>query len=760
MLRLLIVAFCALALVPKASAQQFDFSGTAAQDPAILSTAVTNLAIEVLPVYKEADRETYLTNLAALQAAAGRYNQAAQSYEALRDFRRSAHINNSEWRDLQYEIYDHAKATAKEQKLPFDDSYRQTFRATFARLNDVISARAMPLFNVVDESWMTPTLQSELNAQKDKTNITLDVAVSLIRDYEAVQAYRETTALRLALIAEDDSRRYVIAKDIQVKTADGATVCAFVARQRASVGRLPALFFFSIYYDPADTLNDVRLPAARGYASVAGLTRGKACSPDKPVPYEHDGADAASVIDWITAQPWSDGRVGMYSGSYNGFTQWATAKYMPKGLKAMMNGAPAAPGIDVPMEGNVFWNFIYPWPLYTTNAKSNDDKTYGDYTRWQKLNHDWYVSGRAYRDLDKIDGTPNPVFDRWLEHPSYDSYWQRLVPNRQQFAHIDIPVLTTIGYYAGGPGAGLFYFSQLEKYSPGADHYLLVGPYGHIEAQYGPFGLLGNSLASISGLKLDPAAAVDLVDLRYQWFDYVFKQAPRPGLLKDKVNYEFTGANVWKHADSLASMTGGTRRFYLSAAKADPGYCLSDRKDMHEGTTDLRVDLADRSDVDRKAVGGGISDKELDTWNGIEFISNPLTKATEMSGLFSGHLDFTTNKKDFDFEIDLYELTPQGDYIQLAPYWSRASYVADQSNRHLLATGKRQHLDFQSIRLMSRLLQQGSRVVAVVTVIKSPDRQINYGTGKDVSAETIQDAGAPLEIHWSNTSYLDLPLGR
>jgi predicted acyl esterase len=209
----------------------------------------------------------------------------------------------------------------------------------------------MPLFNVVDESWMTPTLQSELNAQKDKINITLDVAVSLIRDYEAVQAYRETTALRPTLIAEDDSRRYVIAKDIQVKTADGATVCAFVARQRASVGHLPALFFFSIYYDPADTLNDVRLPAAHGYASVAGFTRGKACSPDKPVPYEHDGADAASFIDWITAQPWSDGRVGMYSGSYNGFTQWATAKYMPKGLKAMMNGAPAAPGIDVPMEG-------------------------------------------------------------------------------------------------------------------------------------------------------------------------------------------------------------------------------------------------------------------------------------------------------------------------------------------------------------------------------------------------------------------------
>ena len=61
---------------------------------------------------------------------------------------------------------------------------------------------------------------------------------------------------------------------------------------------------------------------------------------------------------------------------------------------------------------------------------------------------------------------------------------------------------------------------------------------------------------------------------------------------------------------------------------------------------------------------------------------------------------------------------------------------------------------------MSRQLQQGSRVVAVLKVIKEPGRQINYGTGKDVSAETVQNAKAPLEIHWYSDSYLDLPVGR
>jgi uncharacterized protein len=207
-------------------------------------------------------------------------------------------------------------------------------------------------------------------------------------------------------------------------------------------------------------------------------------------------------------------------------------------------------------------------------------------------------------------------------------------------------------------------------------------------------------------------------------------------------------------------MAGGMRRFYLNAMQSDHVYKLSGKKYSHHASIDLRVDLADRSDADRKVPGGGVLDTEVDTWNGIEFISDPLTKATELSGLFSGQLDFVTNKKDFDFEIDLYELTQHGDYVQLAPYWSRASYIADRSLPHLLTAGKRQHLDFQSVRLMSRQLQQGSRIVAVLRVIKEPGRQINYGTGNDVSTETIQNAHAPLEIHWYSDSYLNLPVGR
>ena len=59
---------------------------------------------------------------------------------------------------------------------------------------------------------------------------------------------------------------------------------------------------------------------------------------------------------------------------------------------------------------------------------------------------------------------------------------------------------------------------------------------------------------------------------------------------------------------------------------------------------------------------------------------------------------------------------------------------------------------------MSHQLQQGSRIVAVLSVIKESERQINYGTGKDVSDESIKDATAPLEIKWYSDSYVDLPV--
>lgn len=752
-----LAAVC-LVLSHPITAQQFSFPETAITDRAALSKAMPDLATQILAVYKKGDPEKYLDNLFRLQMVAGQYPDALNSIASLRGLLAARHETRAAWMNVQYEIYARALMKQNAEKLPFNQAYAASFSEAFGRLDDRTSALVIRNFELIDVADTQQDLQRDLQAQKGKSTIALADALSLVHDYQVEEAYSAFAPLSPPLIAADDKRRYITERDIAVKTPDGATVCALLMRP-AVTKRLPTLFTFTIYVGPHSNTNDARQTASNGYVGVVGFTRGKACSPDKRIPYEHDGADASALIDWITRQEWSDGRVGMFSGSYNGFTQWATAKHMPKGLKAMMMGAPVAPGIDVPMEGNVFWNFVYPWPFYTTNAQGADDATYGDRARWRKLDHDWYVSGRPYRDLEKIDGTPNPIFDEWIAHPAYDAYWQSMIPYEKEFARINIPVLQTVGYYYGGPGASVYYFSEHYKYNPHAEHYLVIGPYHHIGAQFGVVGLLGNIYDSLAGLDLDPVAKVDLVDLRYEWFDHIFKGAPMPSLLQDKVNYQVVGANVWKHAPSFAAMAKTHLTFHLSAIPEGSAYHLSE-KPSADTFVDLKVDLADRSDADRKSPGGGVVSDAIDTWNGIEFVTDPLPKATELSGLFSGQLDFISNKKDFDFEIDLYEQTAADKYVLLTQFWKRASYAGDPSHRQLLVPGQHEHMDFTSVRLMSRQMQPGSRVVALLRVIKESGRQINYGTGKDVSDESIADAKEPLQIRWFGDSSIVLPVGQ
>lgn len=762
-----------------AFAQPFDFP--AAAGDAELAAAMTGLARQVIPAYRPIDREIdrdidrdkSLDDRFRLQLVAGQPEEAGRTLAALRELRRAASSPPSPASTIQYEIYARAKALQAAESLPFDEAFKRSFREIVEGLDDATAAYELPWVLGTPLSYLEGTLREALEQRQGKTTLALPGAVDLIRKYFAAEAYRSFQPLVAALQEEDDRRRYIIDKNLRIRTPDGATVCALVVRPRAlskRSGRLPALLNFTIYSDPDRTMDEARLTAAHGYAGVEGFTRGKGCSPDQPVPIEHDGADAAALIDWISRQPWSDGRVGTFGGSYDGFTQWAAAKHRPKALKAMMPSVTFAPGIDFPMDGNVFMSYAYPWPFYTTNEKTLDDATYNDTARWERLHHDWYVSGKAYRSLDTIDGTPNPFFDRWLEHPSYDAYWQSAIPYRVEFARIDIPVLTTTGYYDSGQRGALYYFTQHYQYDPAADHYLVVGPYDHVRAQRGTISPTGNPMRVLRGYELDPVAQIEILKLRYQWFDYVFKGGPKPALLQDKVNYEVMGANLWRHAPSLAAMAGRRLRFHLSAERAGNAYWLRKEKPADAGVVPLTVDLADRSDVDRLTSPGGPIDQALDDWaivekaprigHSLEFIGDPLTEPTEISGLFSGHLDFITNKRDFDFSVTLFERTAEGEYFQLSYHWARASYAEDRSRRRLLAPGRREHLDFQSGRLTSRQLRPGSRLVIVLGILKQPGEQINYGTGKDVSDETLADAGEPLRIEWSTGSFIDVPVRR
>jgi hypothetical protein len=113
-----------------------------------------------------------------------------------------------------------------------------------------------------------------------------------------------------------------------------------------------------------------------------------------------------------------------------------------------------------------------------------------------------------------------------------------------------------------------------------------------------------------------------------------------------------------------------------------------------------------------------------------------------------------------DLNVELFEQKPGGQYLFLSRFLGRASYLRDRGRRHLLRPGRLQRLRFRSGRLVSRRLEPGSRLVVVVAVNKQPRMQVNYGTGGDVSGESMADAKVPLELSLGPGSFIRIPVWR
>lgn len=544
---------------------------------------------------------------------------------------------------------------------------------------------------------------------------------------------------------------YIVEDSILIKTRDGAQVSAWAMRKRNVTGPQPTIMQFTIYARQTD-IRKMKDAVDRGYAAVMAYTRGKRYSSDEPVPYEKDGRDAYDVIEWITQQPWSNQEVGMYGGSYNGFTQWAAAKNLHPALKTIVTSASAAPGLDFPMTNNVTMSFAFPWTYYVSNNKFLDETDYRG-PHWEDLYSNWYEKGSSYRSLDTLVGRPgNHMFQRWLDHPTYDSYWQSMIPYKEDFARITIPVLSTTGYYDGGQIGELYYFREHLKYLPNAQHYLLIGPYGH-------FGSQGYPDSVYNGYRIDNVARIPIHTIIFEWFDHIFKGKPSPAILKDRVNYQVMGTNTWKSASSIEAMSNAKLRLYLTDKNSVDEYGLSSQPKA-KGFLQQEIDFKDRSTRNSYYYFNNIIYDRLFPNNGLLLWSDPLTEDMEINGRFTGQLKAMINKKDMDFSVALFEVRPDSSYFMLSYFMGRASYAGNTQKRHLLKPGKKETIPFSNTYMVSRKLAKGSRIAIVLNINKSPFEQINYGTGKDVNRETIADAREPLRIKWFCDSYIDLPVFR
>ena len=582
----------------------------------------------------------------------------------------------------------------------FKDAFKNSYRKYIKNSDDiqVINLDKALIVRDPTDYYVSNFNNTYSNIKSEK--ITQATATDLVKKYFLSTVFSSTRAIYFEEIKQDHKRRYVVNDSIVIPMKDGAEVSiVLVERKGNSTAKKPAILVASIY--AGTNVASAMLSASHGYIGVIANTRGKRLSKSDIKPLEYEHTDVYEVIDWISKQPWSNQKVAMFGGSYNGFTQWASMKHkVHPALKTIVPMVAIAPGIDYPMENNILHNYSYSWNFYVTNNKFLDFEASNDFNRWNTLKNTWYQTGVAFNKLDSLDGQTNTLWNTYMQHPSYDEYWKKMIPYKQEFAKIDIPILTITGYYDDSQRGAMYYYNQHRKYTINPNHYLLVGPYDHWTAQTKPEENLRN-------YKLDKTALINIEeDLIYQWFDYILNGKEEPSILKDKVNFQVMDTNTWMHKPSLSTMTNDTLTFHLSADKTNDLYDLKLKPINSE--IQMSVNFKDRKNMTNTDYYPWPLEKEdINLKDGLIFKSETLKEEVIINGSFFGNLEFSINKKDVDYSVILYQLTPEGKYFHLSYYIGRASYAKDREHRNLLTPNKKKQISFDNSKLISKKLEKG-----------------------------------------------------
>ncbi len=712
-----------------------------------LFRAVPGMVAELEKVYSDGNKATRLDDQFRFAIAATRYADAIIYLDSIRQMMMTSENSAFAAIGLQFRSYSIARMKQPLGTPGFREVYLDVLQLLYDSLPPEAKTAAGNYFSA-EQSTLNKNLEEQLARYKGRDTISYNEAKGFIRAFNSWNVYRTVTEPGKAFLAVEDRKQYLVLDSVLIPTRDGAGLSAIIVRPRAQAGPLPVVLVYNIYAGPGD-YNRAKMAAGKGYAGIVVNTRGKHLSPQAIEPFEHDANDAYDMIDWVSKQPWCNGRIGMYGGSYLGFAQWSAVKKMHPALKTIVPQVAVGVGVDYPMNNGVYMSYMLQWIHYVSNNKTTDYPEFNDQPKWDSTFRKWFESGVSFRKLDSLEGRPNALFQRWLDHPVYDSFWSRMVPYRDEFAKVNIPVLTTTGYFDDDQRGAFYYLNQHLARNRNAEHYLLIGPYDHGGAQ-------STASDQVNGYTIDSVARISVTDIVFQWFDHILKDSAMPPMLKDRINFEVTGANEWRSAHSISALSNDSLKLWLSSLKVKEGYRLANQKPAVTGSVEQEIDLNDRTpESDDPYLF--LKDK-LDPGEYLVFASAPLQKDMILNGSFTGKIDVRINHRDMDLDIQLFEHMPDGKYLKLSYYLARASLSHDRAKRNLLKPGAVESIPINNSFFMSRKLQKGSRIVAMVGVTKVKEFQVNYGSGKDVSDESFADGKVPLRIEWLNSSYLVLPL--
>jgi uncharacterized protein len=327
--------------------------------------------------------------------------------------------------------------------------------------------------------------------------------------------------------------------DMGITLSDGTRLSARVWRPDDVAGAaVPAILEFLPYRKRDGTCGRDALThpyfASHGYACLRVDMRGNGDSDgvmtDEYTPQEL--ADAVEVIDWIAAQDWCTGTVGMMGISWGGFNALQVAALVPKPLKAIITLCSTVDRFadDIHYKGGCLLNENLGWgaTMLSYSSRAPDVALVGD--RWREM---W---------LERLQAEPH-LPELWASHQHRDDYWKH-GSVCEDFAAIRAATLAIGGWGDGYKNAVQTLVENLRAPVKG-----IVGPwihkYPHVAVPEPRIGFLQEALrwwdkwlkGIETGVENDPDLRLFLMDSEApkpwydrragRWIDQDFRAAPR-----------------------------------------------------------------------------------------------------------------------------------------------------------------------------------------------------------------------------------------
>ena len=540
-----------------------------------------------------------------------------------------------------------------------------------------------------------------------------------------------------------ESYEVTIEHNVTAKMRDGVVLRADVYRPKAD-GKFPVL----LQRTPYNKTNGVTFglqAAARGFVVIFQDVRGRYSSEGEWYTFKNEPDDGYDSVEWAAALPYSNGKVGMFGGSYVGATQMLAAIAHPPHLAGICPVVTASNYHDGwTYQGGAFeqW-FNESW----TSGLAQDTFNRAVQKDTNALVGMWKLPLNEYPLFNLPDAAAGvssasqlaPYFIDWLAHPSYDDYWKP-VSIEEHFADIHVPALTVAAWYDIFQGGSLRNYVGIREHGgAGArtGQRLLVAIGGH-----------AGEGRKIGDVDFGPAAAqFDEDQVTLDWYEFLFKGIQNEFAKEKPVKIFVMGKNEWREEDNWPLARAKSTRYFLHSA----GGANSLRGNGGLSTAAPKTETADHYVYDPAnpvpTVGGPLC---CDSWHlgpgprdqrvvenreDVLIYSTPaFAEDTEVTGPISLELFANSSAVDTDFTAKLVDVSPDGFARNLTEGILRARYRDSQEKPTLMNPGQvyRFTIDLWST---SNVFLKGHTLRLEVSSSNFPRFDRNLNTGEQASTE-------------------------